>query len=105
MARERGQTYRVLDANKNIYQKLIGKALTAVTGLAMVEVVGKFTQQPIGPTYFRGQTPIDGIWATTDVTVVGACIMPAGYGIGDHRLFVVDFLTSSLIGMIPQKII
>ena len=31
--------------------------------------------------------------------------MPAGYGIGDHRLFVLDFLTSSLIGKYPPKIV
>ena len=31
--------------------------------------------------------------------------MPDGYGIGDHRLFVLDFLTSSLIGHDPPKIV
>ena len=33
------------------------------------------------------------------------CVMPAGYGVGDHRLFMVDFLTSSLVGLSPTKII
>ena len=31
--------------------------------------------------------------------------MPAGYGIGEHRLFMVDFLTSSLVGTSPPKIV
>ena len=31
--------------------------------------------------------------------------MPAGYGVGDHRLFVVDILTSSLVGHDPPKIV
>ena len=31
--------------------------------------------------------------------------MPAGYGIGDHRLFMLEFLTSSLIGHDPPKIV
>ena len=31
--------------------------------------------------------------------------MPADYGIGYHRLFVLDFLTSSLIGHDPPKIV
>ena len=31
--------------------------------------------------------------------------MPAGYGVGDHRLFVVDFLTSSLVGVLPPRIV
>ena len=31
--------------------------------------------------------------------------MPSGYGVSDHLLFVLDFLTSSLIGKTPQQII
>jgi hypothetical protein len=41
-----------LDANEHIYKKSIGKALTDIDGLAMREVVGDFTRQPVGPTYF-----------------------------------------------------
>ena len=37
--------------------------------------------------------------------VVGVCVMPAGYGVGDHRVFVVDFLTLSLVGSTPPKIV
>ena len=29
--------------------------------------------------------------------------MPVGYGIGDHRLFVIDFLIATLIGNAPPK--
>ena len=50
----------------------------------MSEVVGGFTCQKVGATYFRGSTPIDGVWVTSDVTVVGSCVMPVGYGVGDH---------------------
>lgn len=56
-------------------------------------------------TYFRGSPPIDGIWATSDVDVTGACIMPVGFGVGDHRLFVVDFRKESLLGASPPKIV
>lgn len=31
--------------------------------------------------------------------------MPAGYGVGDHQLFVINFLGSSLIGDAPKKIV
>ena len=94
-----------LDANEHIYKKSLGKALTDAEGLRMKEVVGDFTGRPIGPTYFRGQKPIDGVWVTPDITITGACIMPAGFGIGDHRLFVIDINTSSLIGLQPQRIV
>ncbi len=41
-----------MDVNEHIYNKTIGKELTDSDGLAMQEVVGDFTQQPIGSTFF-----------------------------------------------------
>jgi hypothetical protein len=94
-----------LDANKDVYKKSTGKALTSVDGLAMKEVVGTFMGKQIGPTYFWGSKPVDAVWATLDIQVAGACIMPTGYGIGDHRLFVIDFVASLLIGTSPKRIV
>ena len=79
--------------------------LTDRDGLAMSEVVGNFTGKPLGATFFRGSTPIDGIWATSDIEVVGACVMPVGYGVGDHRMFIIDFKTTSLIGAEPPRVL
>ncbi len=87
-----------MDANDHIYQGLIGRELTEDHGLGMNEVILDYTGEKLGPTYFRGSIPIDRIWATPDIQIANACVMPAGYGIGDHRLFVVDFVLSSLIG-------
>jgi hypothetical protein len=94
-----------LDANEDVYKKSIGKAPTSVDGLAMKEVVGTFMGKQIGPTYFWGSKPIDAVWAMLDIQVAGACIMPAGYGIGDHHLFVIDFVASLLIGISPKRIV
>ena len=71
----------------------------------MREVVGKFTGKQVGPTYSRGSTPIDGIWATSDISISNACIMPTGYGIGDHRMFIIDFNTTDIIGSNPPKVV
>ena len=71
----------------------------------MKEVVGEFTGQQLGATFFRGTELIDGIWATSDVVVTNNCVMPAGYGVGDHRLFIIDFLTSLLIGASLPRIV
>ncbi len=84
---------------------MIRKALILIDGLVMQEVVGKLTGRRIGPTYSRGSRPIDAEWATLDGQVAGACIMPVGYGIGDHQLFVVDFVALSLIGLALKKIV
>ena len=59
----------------------------------------------MGPTFFQGKDPIDGVWVTPDVVITGACVMPVGYGVGDHRMFLIDFLTSSLIGCNPPKVV
>jgi hypothetical protein len=63
-----------LDANEDIYKKSLGKSLTNIDGLAMKEVVGEFTRTLVGTTFFQGSKPIDGIWATSDITV---CMPPS----------------------------
>ncbi len=83
----------------------IGKVLTLVDGLALKEVVGTFMGKQIGPMYFLGSKSIDAVWATLDIQVAGACIMPASYRIEDHRLFVIDFVASLLIGTSPKRIV
>ena len=93
-----------MDANNHIYRGILGRELSEANGLGMKEVIRDFTGAELGPTYFRGSTPIDGIWATPDVQISNACVMPAGYGIGDHRLFIVDIVAASLIGEEPPRI-
>jgi hypothetical protein len=96
--REEGNRLVVcLDANEGIYKKSLGKSLTKSDGLKMSEVVGEFTSTRIEPTFFHSSKPIDGIWATPDIVVAHACVLPAGFGVGDHCLFVVDFQEASLV--------
>ncbi|KAL7498396.1 hypothetical protein ACHAWT_006230 [Skeletonema menzelii] len=103
--REEGDRIIVcLDANENIYTKRIGQALTDIDGLAMKEVVGEYTGKQLGATHFRGSQPIDGIWATQDIEILNACVMPVGYGMGDHRCFVIDISQSSMVGRSPVRV-
>ena len=97
----RSKGYRLIvcmDANDHIYKGNIGTTLTDINGLAMKEVVLTATGKALGATYFRGSTPIGGIWATSNIGIANACVMPAGYGVVDHRLFVVDLIISALSG-------
>jgi hypothetical protein len=83
--RSRGNRLIVcMDANDHIYNGAIGTALTDNNSLAMKEVVLNATGKELGTTYFRGITPIDGIWETSNIGIANACVMPEGYGIGDH---------------------
>ena len=70
----------------------------------MKEVVGSFTGKKVGATFFRGSNPIDVIWATSDLVVTNTFIMPVGYGVGDHQLFLVDFTAASFIAKHPPTI-
>ncbi len=69
-----------IDANEDIYRRMLGRTLTDKEGLDMVEVVGHHTGRRLGATYFRGSWPIDTAWASKELTVVGAQVMPCGYG-------------------------
>jgi hypothetical protein len=93
-----------MDANEHIYKKSIGRSLMDRDGLNKWEVVGDFTGTKLGPTFFRGSKPIDGIWATEDIVVIHACVMPIGFGVGNHRMFIVDFQESSLVGTAPFRV-
>jgi hypothetical protein len=70
----------------------------------MQEVVREFTGKKIEPTFFRGSKPIDRVWASSNLAVSHACIMPAGFGVGDHRMFIVDFHESSMVGVGPFRV-
>jgi hypothetical protein len=96
--RRAGELILCLDANKNIYWGELGRELTDLHGLGMKEVMGEYITRRLGVTYFRGSVPIDAVWATSNVAVVNARVMPVGYGVGDYRLFVVDFAPALLVG-------
>ena len=78
-----------MDVNEEIYRNIIKKYHTMLEDLQMIEAVGNYTGKKIGATFFRGTKPIDGVWVTSDVVIIRPCVMPAGYGIGYHRLFCV----------------
>ena len=66
--------------------------------LGMDEAVEDFTGKKVGATFFRDKKLIVGVWTTANVVITGACVMPTGFFKGDHHSFVVDFITSSLVG-------
>jgi hypothetical protein len=94
-----------IDVNADIYRQELGQALTWGEGLNMSEVVSDFMAVPVGPTFFRGSKSINGVWATKDIQVVNVCIMPADFGVGDHRMYVVEFWLQSLVGASPHLVV
>ena len=90
-----------MDHNKHVYDKMLGKALSNREGLNLQEVILKQTGTPTGATFFQGKHPIDGLWASDNLDIGNACIMPFGYGVGDHQAFVLDIPLKSLVGVSP----
>ena len=87
-----------LDANKNIYQGELVRQLTELNSLGMKKVVGELTAQQLRATYFHGSKPIDRVWATGFITMTNTCVMPVGFGVGNHQLFVINFATTTSVG-------
>jgi hypothetical protein len=94
-----------MDHNKHVYDGVLGKALSDRNGLNLQEVILKQTGAPTGATFFRGLQPIDGLWASDDLDISKACVMPFGYGVGNHRTFVLDIPLQSLVGVNPVQIV
>ncbi len=90
--------------NEDIYRKLIGWSLIYLEGPNMRELVVEFTGKKIGPTFFQGSKPIDRIWETSNLIVTHVSMMPAGFGVGDHHMFVIDFQESSMVVSAPFRV-
>ncbi len=94
-----------MDHNKHVIEGNLGKALADRDGLDLWEAVLLHTGNSPGATFVRGSKPIDGIWISSDIDISNACVMPFGYGVGDHRAFILDIPIESLVGINPVKIV
>jgi hypothetical protein len=93
-----------MDLNEHVINGPLGKELGDRNGLDLQEAVIQHTGTSTGATFFQGSKPIDGIWVSNNLDISNACVMPFGYGVGDHRAFVLDVQLELLIGMDPVKI-
>ncbi len=94
-----------MDHNKHVYDGALGRALSDSEGLNLQEVILKHTGTRTGATFFRGSKPIDGLWISSDLNISNACVMPFGYGVGDHRAFFLGITLELLVGENPTKIV
>ena len=49
-------------------------------------------------TFITGTRPIDAVYATSGIEVMNAGLLGKYGGVGDHRCFVLDFATTSVVG-------
>jgi hypothetical protein len=93
-----------MDHNEHATNGPLGKKLGDKNGLDLREAVVQHTGSSLGTTFFQGSKPINGIWVSNNLDISNACMMPFGYGVGDHRAFVLDVPLELLIGIDPVKI-
>ncbi len=91
--------------NKHVINEPLGKVLADEEGLDLHEAIVQHTGTSSGATFFRGSKPINGMWVLSNLKISNACVMPFGYGIGDHRAFILDIPIESLVGVDPVKIV
>ncbi len=94
-----------MDHNKHTYSGPLGRALANPAGLGMHEAVLRHTSTGTGLMFFHGSKLIDGLWTTRDIVISNVCVMPFGYGFGDHRMFVFNVTLESLIWSTPTKVV
>jgi hypothetical protein len=94
-----------MDNNKHTYDQPLGRAFADMSGLGLCKAVLHHTGTQTGGTFFRGSKLIDGLWVSSDIDTANVFVMPFGYGVGNHRMFVLDVTLESLIGKTPTIII
>ena len=56
-------------------------------------------------THIRGKDPIDGIWTSITLDIVGLKILGFYSSVGDHRGMVFDVTSQSLLGVHENRVI
>ena len=92
------------DFNGNVYTARFAKHLVK-DDLRMSEQCLKTNGVKLPGTFVTGTQPIDGCFATAGVECTNTCILPRYVGIGDHRCFILDFTSASLLGDVFPKIV
>jgi hypothetical protein len=94
-----------MDHNEHAIEGPLGKALADKDGPDLCKAIKLHTRASPGATFFRGLRPINSLWVSKDLDISNACVMPFGFGVGDHRAFILDIPLELLVGVNPVKIV
>jgi hypothetical protein len=86
-----------LDANQDIYDGSLAISLVEAP-FHMCCLFQQATGEKAPNSHFRGRTPITTIFGSNGLTVGDGMAYPHWYGVGDHRVFVVEVSAASLFG-------
>jgi hypothetical protein len=85
------------DFNEHVYNGRLAQRIMS-PDLNFREICQHHTGQFLPPTFRTGSIPINGIFATHGIECVNVTLLPHLGGVGDHRCFIIDFTSESVIG-------
>ena len=94
----------IMDANQHVIYGAMCKQL-AGDDLQMREVFHSETKRQGPKTWFQGKDPMDGIWVSSDIDIVGVSYLTFGRTLGDHQLVMADLTMSSVLGKRPKNVV
>jgi hypothetical protein len=92
------------DFNKNIYTGNLARSLSG-DNLRMHELCQRITGLLLPHTYIRGSVPIDAVFRTVGIDGVAIALLPSRIGIGNHRVFIVNVTSASMLGDVFSRVI
>ena len=100
LAQWKQQGYQILlfaDANSNVYDGILAVELQREE-IRMVDVCEAALGHKSPNSHASGTLPITGVFATSDLAAQHVFQSSHGFGLGDHRVFVVDIDLAQLLG-------
>ena len=85
------------DFNKNLYTGELAKLLSG-DDLRMIEMCCRTTGVQLPSTHIWGRMPIEAVYATSGLGCAAVTLLASREGIGDHRVFLFDIKSNSLLG-------
>ena len=82
-----------LDANENTKMGSIARTFLS---LGLIDSISTITSATPPGSYIRGSHQINSIWVSLDLSVKAASFCLFNFGVGDHRMVIVDLDKSSL---------
>jgi hypothetical protein len=92
------------DFNEDVYTGRMASALSSKF-LRMKEVCHWMTGIPLPPTHNRGTVPINAVFGTAGLMVTSVSLLPSRAGVGNHRVFLIDVSSNSIMGDVFSRVI
>lgn len=92
------------DFNENVYEGDLARNLLH-DDIRMSELCQHTTGSRLPNTHIRGSVPIDAVFATAVISCTAVTLLPHRMGVGDHRVFLLDIESDTLLGDVFPRVI